>query len=188
MSDPVLPRAVGDPVAEDHRPRAGRRRCLRTRSARLERAHRARRGGTGGASGRSPSTRRGWRRKRLAADFSDIEELDRALRAAMYAAPDSRAALIRAHPDLGRRLSEHSKRAGQARPGPPLPADYERFTATNAAYKRKLRNPVRGLRARAHGSLANADARLRHTREQEIETALGEIAKIGRLRWMRCKL
>jgi 2-oxo-4-hydroxy-4-carboxy--5-ureidoimidazoline (OHCU) decarboxylase len=30
--------------------------------------------------------------------------------------------------------------------------------------------------------LENADMRLRNTPEQEIETALGEIAKIGRLR------
>ena len=39
---------------------------------------------------------------------------------------------------------------------------------------------------REHGSaesiLANADARLENTRQQEIETALGEIAKIARLR------
>ena len=63
-------------------------------------------------------------------------------------------------------------------------ADYERFMATNAAYREKFGIPF-VVCVREHTTesiLANADARLGNTREQEIETALGEIAKIARLR------
>ena len=57
--------------------------------------------------------------------------------------------------------------------------------ATNAAYREKFGIPF-VVCVREHASpesiLANADARLGNSREQEIETALGEIAKIARLR------
>ena len=56
--------------------------------------------------------------------------------------------------------------------------------ATNAAYHEKFGIPfVVCVREHTKDSiLATADARLHHTREREIETALGEIAKIARLR------
>ena len=57
--------------------------------------------------------------------------------------------------------------------------------ATNAAYQEKFGIPfVICVREHTKDSiLANADARVWATRvEQEIETALGEIAKIARLR------
>ena len=56
--------------------------------------------------------------------------------------------------------------------------------ATNAAYREKFGIPfVVCVREHTKDSiLANADARLGNSREQEIETALGEIAKIARLR------
>jgi len=121
--------------------------------------------------------------------FSDIEELDGALRAAMYAAPrDSQLALIRAHPDLGEKvgvLTEHSK-SEQAGLGLDRldPAEFERFMATNAAYREKFGIPfVVCVREHTKDSiLANADARLGNSVDQEVETALGEIAKIARLR------
>ena len=55
---------------------------------------------------------------------------------------------------------------------------------TNAAYREKFGIPfVVCVREHTKDSiLANADARLGNSREQEIETALGEIAKIARLR------
>ncbi|HEX6027283.1 MAG TPA: adenine deaminase [Solirubrobacter sp.] len=121
--------------------------------------------------------------------FDDIEELDAALRRAMYSASEeAKLALIRAHPDLGEKvgvLTEHS-RAEQAGLGLDrlAPDEYERFKATNAAYRSKFGIPfVVCVREHTKESiLANADARLRNSREQEIETALGEIAKIARLR------
>ena len=55
---------------------------------------------------------------------------------------------------------------------------------TNAAYREKFGIPfVVCVREHTKDSiLENADARLGNSREQEIETALGEIAKIARLR------
>ncbi len=121
--------------------------------------------------------------------FAGVEELDGALRAAVFAAPEAqRLALIRAHPDLGERvgvLTEASRReqsaAGLDRLSEP---EYQRFMAANAAYREKFEIPfVVCVREHTTASiLENAERRLAHTREQEIEAALGEIAKIGRLR------
>jgi adenine deaminase len=117
-------------------------------------------------------------------------QLADALRDAMYAASEEeQLALIRAHPDLGEKvgvLTEHSQ-AEQAGLGlDRLPPDeYERFMATNAAYRERFGIPF-VVCVREHGSpasiLANAESRLGNAREQEIATALGEIAKIARLR------
>jgi OHCU decarboxylase len=107
----------------------------------------------------------------------------------MYAASDDeKLALIRAHPDLGEKvglLTEHSKREQSGLGLDRLaPDEYQRFMATNAAYREKFGIPfVVCVREHTKESiLENADARLGNTREQEIETALGEIAKIARLR------
>jgi OHCU decarboxylase len=123
-------------------------------------------------------------------EFADADELGAALRDAMYAASqDEQLALIRAHPDLGEKvgvLTEHS-RAEQAGLGLERlsPDEHARFMRTNAAYREKFGIPF-VVCVREHSSpasiLANADARLGNTREQEIATALGEIAKIARLR------
>jgi adenine deaminase len=121
--------------------------------------------------------------------ITDAEVAD-ALRDAMRSAPrDEQLALIRAHPDLGEKvgvLTSHSRSEqaglGLDRLAPEL---YERFMATNRAYRERFGMPF-VVCVREHGSpasiLADADARLGNTREQEIETALGEIAKIARLR------
>ena len=70
--------------------------------------------------------------------FEGIEELDAALRAAMYAASRTeQLALIRAHPDLGEKvapLTDHSR--NEQATLALSPADYERFATTNAAYAR----------------------------------------------------
>lgn len=117
-------------------------------------------------------------------------EIADALREAMFAAStDEQLALIRAHPDLGENvgvLTDHS-RAEQTGLGLDRlpPETYERFRATNAAYRSRFGIPL-VVCVREHSSpesiLANADARLGNTVEQEIETALGEIAKIARMR------
>ena len=122
--------------------------------------------------------------------FSGLDELAAALRDAMYAAPrDAQLALIRAHPDLGEKVGVLTEHSASEQAGLGLdrlsPADHERFMATNAAYREKFGIPF-VVCVREHGSaesiLANADSRLGNTTEQEIETALGEIAKIARLR------
>ena len=122
--------------------------------------------------------------------FADVDELAEALRSAMYAAPrDRQLSLIRAHPDLGEKvgvLTEHS-RAEQAGLGLDRlsPEQHARFVETNEAYRAKFEIPF-VVCVREHDSadsiLDNAAARLGNTVEEEIETALGEIAKIARLR------
>jgi OHCU decarboxylase len=121
--------------------------------------------------------------------FAGVDALDGALRAAMYAAPpDAKLALIRAHPDLGEKVGVLSEHSASEQAGLGLdrlsPAEYERFMATNAAYREKFGIPfVVCVREHTKASiLANADRRLGNSVEQEIETALGEIAKIGSLR------
>ena len=79
-------------------------------------------------------------------------------------------------------LTEHS-RSEQAGLGLDRlsPAEHERFMATNAAYREKFGIPfVICVREHTKDSiLANAEARVGNSREHEIETALGEIAKIA---------
>ncbi|HET6547598.1 MAG TPA: adenine deaminase [Solirubrobacter sp.] len=121
--------------------------------------------------------------------FDDAEELDAALRRAMYAAPaERRLELIRAHPDLGERVAVMTDHSRHEQAGAGLDRlsqdEYERFMALNAAYRERFGIPfVVCVREHTKASiLANAEGRLANTPEQEIETALGEIAKIARLR------
>jgi OHCU decarboxylase len=124
--------------------------------------------------------------------FADREALARALEQAMYAAPrDRQLALIRAHPDLAGRaavegtLTASSEREQAAAGLDSLtPDEYETFTRTNAAYRERFGFPL-VVCAREHTKdsiLRTAAERLDHAPEQEIDVALGEIAKIARLR------
>ncbi|WP_156840302.1 2-oxo-4-hydroxy-4-carboxy-5-ureidoimidazoline decarboxylase [Novosphingobium aquimarinum] len=102
-----------------------------------------------------------------------------------------RLALIRAHPELAgkaavdRTLTDASA-AEQASAGLDRlsPEEFERFHALNSAYRERFGFPfiicVR-LTDKA-GILAAMEARLAHTREEEIATAIAEIGKITRLR------
>jgi adenine deaminase len=121
--------------------------------------------------------------------FADGEELYDALRSAMYAASEQRRLeLIRAHPDLGERVAPMTAASRSEQSGAGLdrlsPAEYERFIATNAAYREKFGFPfVICVRDHTKESiLAAAGERLANTREAEVDTALAEIAKIARLR------
>jgi OHCU decarboxylase len=124
--------------------------------------------------------------------FADVDELFEALRAAMYAAPRERQlALIRAHPDLAGKaaiagsLTRHSKRE-QASAGLDrlTPDEYAAFTRTNAAYRSRFGFPfVVCVREHTKESiLRTASERLGHSPDEEVRVALGEIAKIARLR------
>jgi OHCU decarboxylase len=122
----------------------------------------------------------------------DDEELLAALTEAMYDAPrDRQLALLRAHPDLAGRaaiegtLTPDSRReqssAGLDRLSP---EQYEAFTRANAAYRERFGFPF-VICVREHDResiLAAADARLRNDPHDELQTALGEVAKIARLR------
>jgi OHCU decarboxylase len=121
--------------------------------------------------------------------FADAGELFAALRSAMYAAPRERQlALIRAHPDLGERAAvmTDASRAEQAGAGlDRLSTDeYAAFMRTNAAYRERFGFPlVVCLREHTKESvLRAAGERLSRSRDEEIEAALGEIAKIARYR------
>ncbi len=125
--------------------------------------------------------------------FADVAALHAAMVAAVDAAPrEQQLELIRAHPDLaGReaaqgRLSEASTRE-QRGAGllDTLGIDRrERLRAINAAYKARFGFPL-VICAREHTAdsiMATARGRLQGTQEGEERTALGEIAKIARLR------
>jgi len=124
--------------------------------------------------------------------FADAEALHAALCATVMAAGrDRQLGLVRAHPDLaGRlaragRLSEASAReqaaAGLDRLAPADAAEMERL---NAAYRERFGFPfVICARLNAGGAiLASMRSRLANTPEAELSTALGEVAKIARLR------
>jgi OHCU decarboxylase len=124
--------------------------------------------------------------------FADRDALARGLEAAMYAAPrDRQLALIRAHPDLAGRAAVEgtltaSSQQEQAAAGLDrlTPAEYETFTRTNTAYRERFGFPF-VVCAREHTKdsiLRTAAERLDHTPDEEIDVALGEIAKIARLR------
>jgi OHCU decarboxylase len=116
-----------------------------------------------------------------------------ALHAAMVsvvtnAAPDQQLRLLRAHPELARpgRLTEASA-SEQSGIGLDRMAtdEAESFDSLNAAYRARFGFPfiiaVRGQRDRT-AILAALSKRISHSPEQEMATALAEVAKIARFR------
>ena len=130
-------------------------------------------------------------RAREARPFGSVDALHAAMQRAMLAAtPDEQLALIRAHPELLGRLeaaeltaSSRSEQAG---------AGLDRCTADEKARMRELNDryrakfgfpfivAVKGLDWAA--IIARIEARLEHTREAELATALAEIGRIARFR------
>jgi OHCU decarboxylase len=102
-------------------------------------------------------------------------------------------ALIRAHPDLAGKAAVAGEltpesRDEQASAGLDrlTPEEYEAFTRMNADYRERFGFPMI-VCVREHTKesiLQNAESRLENPREREVEIALGEIAKIARLRLM----
>ena len=124
--------------------------------------------------------------------FGDFAELHEAFVRTMYAAPPERQiALIRAHPDLagkaavaGELTAESEREQASAGLDRLTLEEYEDFQRLNSAYRDKFGFPF-VVCVREHSKetiLASAAARLGHSRPEEVETALGEIAKIARLR------
>jgi OHCU decarboxylase len=138
---------------------------------------------------RSPWVAEGaWRER----PFDGLAELHGAFVRAMHEAPRERQlGLIRAHPDLagkvaiaGELTAESAREQASAGLDRLTSEEYEDFHRLNTAYRGKFGFPFM-VCVRQHTKetiLADAAARLGHSRPEEIETELGEIAKIARLR------
>lgn len=137
----------------------------------------------------SPWVARGaWGRR----PFAGLEGLHEAFVATVREAGSERQlVLIRAHPELaGRAAAEGGLTAAstseQALAGLDrlTPAEHERLAELNRSYREAFGFPlVVCVRDQTKESIfAEAQARLGHSGAEEIDTALGEIFKIGRLR------
>jgi OHCU decarboxylase len=124
--------------------------------------------------------------------FESVERLHEAMCNVMYGStPDQKLALIRAHPDLVGRaalagtLSPES-RGEQASAGLDClsPQEVAEFTRLNGLYREKFGFPfvICARENKKESILAGFDTRLRNSAQQEVATALAEIAKIARLR------
>ncbi len=124
--------------------------------------------------------------------FGSLSALDAAFVKTVRDAPYVRQLeLIRAHPDLagkaavaGELTPESAREQASAGLDRLSPEEYEAFTRLNEAYKEKFGFPMI-FAVREHTKetiLADAAARLGRPRPEEVETALGEIAKIASLR------
>ena len=124
--------------------------------------------------------------------FESVESLHRALCNTMYeATSDEQVKLVASHPDLvGRmaregRLTRESTAEQRAAGLADLSAqEVEQFDTFNSAYRDKFGFPfvICARENKKAAILAAFPVRLNNTREQEIQTALAEIAKIARLR------
>jgi 2-oxo-4-hydroxy-4-carboxy-5-ureidoimidazoline decarboxylase len=124
--------------------------------------------------------------------FASVDQLHQALCATMYAAPtEQQVALIQAHPDLagkaaiaGELTAESTREQSSAGLGQLTPEQFATFTRLNQAYRGRFGFPF-VICAREHNAASILDqfaTRLEQRRDHEIATALGEIAKIARLR------
>jgi OHCU decarboxylase len=143
----------------------------------------------GGVYEHSPwAAREAWRRR----PFGGFDDLARAFEAAVREASEpARLALIRAHPELAGReadvgeLTDESA-SEQAAAGLDRLSGEEaaRLRALNRAYREKFGFPlVIAVRQQNKASiLAQGEARLRNSREQELDASIGQIVEIARLR------
>jgi OHCU decarboxylase len=124
--------------------------------------------------------------------FGSLQALQDALCSVMYGATvDEKLALIRAHPDLVGRAAlactlapESAGEQASAGLDRLTPEEVETFNRLNAAYRERFGFPfvICARENKKESILAGFNARLQNTRDQEIETALREIAKIAGLR------
>jgi len=131
---------------------------------------------------------RAWERR----PFDGLDGLHAAFVGTVHDAPEwRRVALIRAHPDLagkaalaGELTEESAEEQASAGLDRLSPEEYERFHRLNAAYREKFDLPyVVCVRDNTKETIfAGAERRLANTRKEEIEAALAEISRIGRLR------
>jgi 2-oxo-4-hydroxy-4-carboxy-5-ureidoimidazoline decarboxylase len=127
-----------------------------------------------------------------ACPFGSLEELHAAMCAVMYNAPqEQQIALIKAHPDLvgkvalaGTLSPESTREQAAAGLAQLSTAQIAHLNRLNAAYKERYGFPfvICARENKLDTILAGFDARLNNSREQEIRTAVDEIAKIA---WLR---
>jgi 2-oxo-4-hydroxy-4-carboxy-5-ureidoimidazoline decarboxylase len=124
--------------------------------------------------------------------FSSIERLHETMCAVMYnAGPEQKLALIRAHPDLVGRAALAGTLSAESK-GEQASAGLDRLSAEEVAefrrrndlYREKFGFPfvICARENKKESILAGFETRLGHSPDQEIATALAEIAKIARLR------
>lgn len=133
-----------------------------------------------------------WIAERTNGPYADVNDLHAKLVATVNAASEAeQLSLIRAHPDLVGRLAREGKltkesTGEQAAAGlTALNAEEVRqFETYNAAYREKFGFPfvICARENKKDAILAAFPVRLANDTKQEIATALGEIAKIARLR------
>lgn len=124
--------------------------------------------------------------------FADVETLHRDLcKIVRNAGVERQLALIRAHPDLVGRLAlagqltrESTNEQASAGLNQLTPEEVALFQQNNVAYQNKFGFPfIVCARLNKKEAILNGFAvRLKNSREQEIQTALGEIFKIAELR------
>lgn len=128
----------------------------------------------------------------LTPEHNNVAGLARAMEAALaQAGQDAKLALIRAHPDLAGQAAvagalTDASRTEQAGAGLDqcTPAEYARFQALNAEYKRKFGFPfILAVAGRSRQEiLAAFEARIGNPPEAEFEEALRQINRIAQLR------
>jgi 2-oxo-4-hydroxy-4-carboxy-5-ureidoimidazoline decarboxylase len=128
----------------------------------------------------------------LTEDHQTAEGLQAAMAAVAEAAPQARRlALLRAHPDLAGRLEirgELTPQSAAEQAGAGLgdcsPAEFQRFTALNEAYKAKFGFPfIMAVKGRSRAEiLAAIEHRVGNDPAAEFRTALDEVHKIALLR------
>lgn len=124
--------------------------------------------------------------------FGSLDGLHGAMVRAVDAAPEERRLeLIRAHPDLAGKAAmtgdltpESTREQTSAGLDRLTPEEFEAFTNTNREYRERFAFPlIFAVREHTKESIMkSAEARLENPLTEEIETALGEISKIARLR------
>lgn len=124
--------------------------------------------------------------------FVSIDHLYSSLCAVMYKAPrEQQIMLLQAHPDLVGRAAlagtlSSASTGEQAAAGLDQlsPEEIATFTRYNQEYRERFGFPfvICARENKRESILAGFETRLHNTREQEIETALGEVAKIC---WLR---
>lgn len=129
----------------------------------------------------------------LPADDS-IDELHRAMAAVVDRAPEPRRlALLCAHPDLAGKLAlrgaitaESTGEQASAGLDKCSPAEFERFSQLNEAYKLKFGFPfIMAVKGRSRSEiLAAFEARSGNDRATELQTAIQQVNEIARLRLM----